>query len=81
MTAADWVLVALIICAVAGLAAAIALPFMWRKGNREIDAALATVLQFANEEAARSNVRRLRAHEVHAAVQRAKRRHPSGGVQ
>ena len=62
------------------IAAAIALPFIWRKGSREIDAALATVLQFTNDEQARTNVRRLRAHEVHAAVQKAKRRHPSGGA-
>lgn len=56
------------------LAAAIALPFVWRRGNKQIDQALAQVLDFHDAEQARSNVKRLRAHEVHAAVLRAKQR-------
>ncbi len=42
--------------------------------NKQIDQALAQVLDFHDAEQARSNVRRLRAHEVHAAVMRAKQR-------
>ena len=50
-----------------------------RKGE-PVDRALKRLKTRLEMDGILEEVRRLRAHEVHAAVQRAKRRHPSGGA-
>lgn len=70
---ADLILYALIALAAFGVCAGVALPFVWVRGNRQIDAALNSVLDLRDEERSRTNVRVLRAWEVNANMVRARR--------
>ena len=77
MTAADWFLIFLILCVVAGVAATGALVVI-RRGNRQIDEALAQILDMRREEETRRHLRIVRAHELEATLQRARRRQNGG---
>jgi hypothetical protein len=73
MTAADVFLWLLIACAAAGLAAFIALPFVYWRGMKQMDRALAEVFTDRDQRESESNVRRLRAHELHRRTMRKSR--------
>lgn len=66
------------------ISAAIALPFVYRKGMREIDQAMSEVFADRDHDGAVSNVRILKQYDRHAKFEAARRRsmkrHPSGGA-
>ena len=70
MSAADVFLWLLIAAVVAGIAAFIALPFVYLRGLRQMDRALEQVFTDRDRAESVNNVRRLRSHEAHRRMSR-----------